>query len=477
MTVPSLVVEHAIRLIALVTVVGIGLTLMRPALARTRLFAWELVLCAAWLMPVLVAVLPEIPVGLFSAFAMPEITIVSGGTGSFALSAPADTTAGAIPAGATASLPALVVILYLSGAGLLLVRLAWGWRLTDRLMRSAREVVDAGLREKARQHAEHLGLRGAPSLLESELVRVPFACGVWRQRVVLPETWRSWDSTTLDSVLVHELAHIARRDLWTLRAAAFYHALTWLNPASWWLKRRLEVLSESASDESVLASGINREAYADVLLRFMASGQRTPGRAAWHLAMARPGAAGAEQRIVQVLEWKGGADMALTFAKKLAIAAGIVAVGIPVVVLTAGQKASPTIVKAPVVRSDQGSMKVSAPTAPKVQAAQAVALPEVQEPYDATAAGIVPPIVTRQSHPKYTADAMRAKIQGQVELKVVVENDGTIGDVKVTKSLDTEYGLDLQAEQAIREWRFIPGTLNGNPVATSVVIILEFRLH
>ena len=92
-------------------------------------------------------------------------------------------------------------------------------------------------------------------------------------------------------------------------------------------------------------------------------------------------------------------------------------------------------------------------------------------------AGLQLPKVVRNIMPSYTPDAMRAKIQGIVEMQVVVAADGTVGAIRVVKSLDDKYGLDEQAIQAAARWFFEPGTLNGSAVATVVTLVLEFRLH
>lgn len=91
--------------------------------------------------------------------------------------------------------------------------------------------------------------------------------------------------------------------------------------------------------------------------------------------------------------------------------------------------------------------------------------------------GVSYPTLVRQEQPKYPTDAMRAKIQGVVELEVVVQPDGTVGDVRIVKSLDAVFGLDAQAVSAAKRWRFRPGQLNGQPVPVFMTIILEFRLH
>jgi TonB family protein len=91
--------------------------------------------------------------------------------------------------------------------------------------------------------------------------------------------------------------------------------------------------------------------------------------------------------------------------------------------------------------------------------------------------GIVSPRVVTEVKPQYTADAMRAKIQGTVWIEAVVMPDGSVGNVQITRSLDPTFGLDQEAIKAVKRWRFIPGTRQGQPVPVLVEIELTFTLR
>ena len=91
--------------------------------------------------------------------------------------------------------------------------------------------------------------------------------------------------------------------------------------------------------------------------------------------------------------------------------------------------------------------------------------------------GVEIPRVLREVKPQYTADAMRAKVQGVVELEAVVLPDGTVGDVQITRSLDHTFGLDNEAIKAVKQWRFAPGTRLGQAVPVLVTIELTFTLR
>ena len=89
--------------------------------------------------------------------------------------------------------------------------------------------------------------------------------------------------------------------------------------------------------------------------------------------------------------------------------------------------------------------------------------------------GVVAPRVIRETKPSYTADAMREQIQGVVEVEAIVLADGKVGEVRVIRSLDKEYGLDESAVEAVKGWEFRPGrTKDGQAVPVLVNIELTF---
>ena len=91
--------------------------------------------------------------------------------------------------------------------------------------------------------------------------------------------------------------------------------------------------------------------------------------------------------------------------------------------------------------------------------------------------GAEPPTLLRGVDPKYTPAAMQAKIQGTVELEVLVSPTGAVSDVRVSKSLDRSHGLDAQAVATARQWLFRPARFKGQAVAYFVVILMEFNLR
>ena len=89
--------------------------------------------------------------------------------------------------------------------------------------------------------------------------------------------------------------------------------------------------------------------------------------------------------------------------------------------------------------------------------------------------GVSAPVVVKEVKPQYTADAMRARVQGAVTLECVVQPDGTIGEARVTKALNP--GLDQEAIKAVKQWRFEPGKKDGKPVPVLITLEMTFTLR
>ena len=83
------------------------------------------------------------------------------------------------------------------------------------------------------------------------------------------------------------------------------------------------------------------------------------------------------------------------------------------------------------------------------------------------------PVVIYKKEGEYTEEARRARVNGEVELGLVVGTDGVPHDIRVVKSLPL---LDQAAVEALGQWRFKPALLNGVPVETKTKATMTFRL-
>jgi TonB family protein len=90
-------------------------------------------------------------------------------------------------------------------------------------------------------------------------------------------------------------------------------------------------------------------------------------------------------------------------------------------------------------------------------------------------AGIDPPTLVKEVRPSYTDDARRQAIEGDVALEIVVRHDGSVGDVRVRRTLGA--GLERKAIEAVRQWRFRPAKRYGTPVDVIVDVSVGFKLR
>jgi TonB family protein len=87
--------------------------------------------------------------------------------------------------------------------------------------------------------------------------------------------------------------------------------------------------------------------------------------------------------------------------------------------------------------------------------------------------GLQNPVVVYRKEGEYTEEARRARVNGEVELELIVGKDGIPRDIRVVKSLPR---LDEAAIQAVGQWRFKPALLNGVPVEAKTRVAMTFKL-
>jgi beta-lactamase regulating signal transducer with metallopeptidase domain len=104
------------------------------------------------------------------------------------------------------------------------------------------------------------------SLLVSERLEVPTAIGFRNPAVILP-AWmlETTPAEELKYILLHELAHLSRRDDWTNLAQKILKALLFFLPSVWWIERRLSLDREMACDDAVLVHSGTPVGYAECL--------------------------------------------------------------------------------------------------------------------------------------------------------------------------------------------------------------------
>jgi TonB family protein len=89
--------------------------------------------------------------------------------------------------------------------------------------------------------------------------------------------------------------------------------------------------------------------------------------------------------------------------------------------------------------------------------------------------GVSPPVPIKQPTPKYSKQARREKYEGTCVLWLVVDADGRPRDIKVQRTLGL--GLDEEAIEAVKRWRFKPAMKEGQPVSVRISVQVDFHLY
>ncbi|MDX2034919.1 MAG: M56 family metallopeptidase [Blastocatellia bacterium] len=272
-----------------------GLTLgLRRASAASRHWVWSLAMVGLLVLPALSYVVPEWRIGLVSlrgSEVAAEPAAEADGAASAAgmeLISPEsrsiqhdrELVSPVSGAGASGSAGAVVegfdwgraaFGFWMVGLGLIALQMAGASFRVRRLARSASPITDGVWVSMARQLAARLRLRARVALFRTGKVTVPMTWGALRSVVMLPEEAETWSEECRRIVLLHELAHIKRRDCLTQNLAQLACALYWFNPLVWMAARRLRVERELACDDQVLAAGAKASDYAGHLVEIARS--------------------------------------------------------------------------------------------------------------------------------------------------------------------------------------------------------------
>ena len=382
-----ILISAAVRLVLLGAATWLALRLVRVRNPHVEALAWRLLLLAGLAMPVLLlsGLAPAVTTTL-------ELPLVLTGGGSMSASAWAEKLAvpGDIP------LDGVLLSIYLLVAVLLLGRLAAGLISMWCVAAQARATTE---RDDVRI---------------SSRLRSPATFG---SVILIPDDWEHWPAGKRQAVLVHERAHVRSRDGYWSWLAQLHAAVFWFNPMAWWLRRRMETLAETTSDDAVVAARVDPVQYAALLLDFA----RKPNSRSVAMSVAESNVPGRIERLLA--RTSPGAELS-RLARWSAFAAVI-----PAMFLAASTTAALAESQAP----------------PATEAAAAA--------YSRTAVQIV-----RAPDPDrfYPEGAKQAMVTASVIVEVDVDAQGKVVDAKVLEPLpaDDPYGFGAAAIAVAREAQY-----------------------
>jgi TonB family C-terminal domain len=332
--------------------------------------------------------------------------------------------------------------------------------------------------------------------------------------------------------VLHELAHIARHDCWTLAMAELALALYWFHPLAWWAASRMRQERERACDDRVLAAGVAASGYANDLLE-IARGRLDTALPA--PAMAR--ASNLETRLRAILDPTIRRRVLRTRVTGAVACAALLVLAPLAALRLHGQAAGTlagTIYDASGARVPSATVSIVNTETSQAQTAvsnqvgkyeftnlpaghyqvmvsspgfavyvrKGVAIPATvdavlslggisesitisgkgpqataaQPPQRIRVGGNVQAAKLLQApKPIYPASAASAGIAGTVLLRAIIRRDGAVMGMAVLSTPDPS--LAEAAMEAVGQWRYEPTRLNGQPVEVVTTISVNFRLE
>ena len=288
--------DAALKGAILVAIAAAAAYLLRNRSAASRHAAWTaavighlaipalVLLLPAWTMPVLPAAswmrAEPVPTTSVAPLAAPDANgafdagkpVTSGVTADKRSSASTAAPLPTVPIGnERPGIIPIVAAIWLAGALLVLLRLAFGtWRV-GQLARDGARVEDGVWLSLTQRLANSLGVTRPLILLRGERLAVPVTWGIVYPAVLLPQDADNWSEERRRFVLVHEMAHVKRFDALTQLLAQISVAVFWFDPLVWFAAHQMRVEREHACDDYVLRDGTAPSLYAGELLEMVRS--------------------------------------------------------------------------------------------------------------------------------------------------------------------------------------------------------------
>ena len=302
----ALILMKSTLLLSLIFLISLA---FRKASASTQHYLWTLAYVALVTLPVVsyVAVANtswRIPVPVFhSSVAVPAPpleTAASSPVSSALRQTPVTTHDASLPSRSFVW-PSTWHLVWFMGGVVFMIRLVAGVAASRRSKRAAQELKDEAWLDLLGDAQARIGALEDVDLRTTSTSQLPMTIGVWHPTILLPNASSEYSAQRRWAVLLHELAHIRRRDCLTQLVCQMACAVFWWHPLAWIGARHMRALSERASDDLVLDAGAKPSEYAHDLLD-MARGLNLHGASAPIASVTMAHRSRLEARLLAILD-------------------------------------------------------------------------------------------------------------------------------------------------------------------------------
>lgn len=174
----------------------------------------------------------------------------------------------------------LFVSIWFVGVIFFFIKFTGGFLYTDRIKTYKTKPVPESWKNRIDQLCQKMKINKTVRLLQSSVVKIPIVIGYFKPVILLPVTvLTGMPSDQIETILIHELAHISRRDYLVNILQSIMEILYFFHPAIWWISRIICVEREHCCDDIVVQLSRNSLNYVKALVDIETAGM-TPVRSA-----------------------------------------------------------------------------------------------------------------------------------------------------------------------------------------------------
>lgn len=184
----------------------------------------------------------------------------------------------------------IVVGVYITGLLISLLSIFTGIHRLKQIIHNATRIHDGPIINLTQSIAKQFGLKHKPIIMLTDDASIPMVTQSWFTSpgiVILPQDAHTWTPEQLEIVLMHELAHLHRKDCPMQLTSRILSAFYWPNPLIYLGLHRMQVEREQACDDLVLNHGSQPSTYAQSLLDIATTCRNVKYTGAAAVAMAR----------------------------------------------------------------------------------------------------------------------------------------------------------------------------------------------
>jgi len=370
----------------------------------------------------------------------------------------------------------ILKICWVIGASLVLMRILIGETITHKIIKNSSAISTRHLKKMIESIQLENKIEHSFDTRLSNQTTVPFITGLIKQTIILPHSFPDWNIDKQKMVLIHEIAHIERKDIIWFLISSCCSVLYWFNPLIWICQKKLIIDTEIVCDNFVLTEGHNAKSYAEHLLTLAKNLKYNLFVSPVNPTMARK--TQLEGRLMSILTDQKRINKLSQSNSKLIISLSVIIVLLLSsfqIFANDSEKNNSDKDKYEIGVVEKQTYKIATTPKKNYLISSTNKKDEVYPKSDEFVKLDSVPEMIKMVNPEYPKEAKKKGIEGDVWIKSLIDKEGKVIKAIVSKSSGNKM-LDKSALDAARDCKFSPGIQDDKPVACWISYKITFKL-